>query len=184
MNTRLSQAMKTIAKIVEVVLWIVTAAYAGLVVALGVSGGPLVRWIQNGLDSGSLTLVDGANLPLMASDGTVLAGGIAIGAATMMLTTGIMAMVFGNIRLIFKTSETDSPFTKANVNRVRRIGELSVIAPLVNALGTVIGELVTRSPKVEFFVNMDMIVFGLVALCLSQFFAYGVKLEHDVDGLL
>lgn len=48
----------------------------------------------------------------------------------------------------------------------------------------VVVDLVVGSRKVEFFVNMQPIAFGLVVLCLAQFFAYGAELEHDVDGLL
>lgn len=102
----------------------------------------------------------------------------------MVAMLGMMAVVFRNIHLIFSTSETESPFTKANVQRVRRIGELSIIAPIINAIFMVVVDLVVGSRKVEFFVNMQPIAFGLVVLCLAQFFAYGAELEHDVDGLL
>ena len=41
--TKLNAAVKVIAKIVEVMLWIATAVYAGMLVALVVAGAPLVR---------------------------------------------------------------------------------------------------------------------------------------------
>ena len=33
-------------------------------------------------------------------------------------------------------------------------------------------------------VGLADITYGLVVLCLSQYFAYGAKLEKDVEGLL
>lgn len=127
--TKLNAAVKVIAKIVEVMLWIATAVYAGMLVALVVAGAPLVRWVQEGLDSGNLFIVGDPNLLPVASDATVLARGFAVAAIAMVAMLGMMAVVFRNIHLIFSTSETESPFTKANVQRVRRIGELSIIAP-------------------------------------------------------
>lgn len=182
--TKLNAAVKVIAKIVEVMLWIATAVYAGMLVALVVAGAPLVRWVQEGLDSGNLFIVGDPNLLPVASDATVLARGFAVAAIAMVAMLGMMAVVFRNIHLIFSTSETESPFTKANVQRVRRIGELSIIAPIINAIFMVVVDLVVGSRKVELFVNMQPIAFGLVVLCLAQFFAYGAELEHDVDGLL
>lgn len=182
--TKLNAAVKVIAKIVEVMLWIATAVYAGMLVALVVAGAPLVRWVQEGLDSGNLFIVGDPNLLPVASDATVLARGFAVAAIAMVAMLGMMAVVFRNIHLIFSTSETESPFTKANVQRVRRIGELSIIAPIINTIFMVVVDLVVGSRKVEFFVNMQPIAFGLVVLCLAQFFAYGAELEHDVDGLL
>lgn len=36
----------------------------------------------------------------------------------------------------------------------------------------------------ELSVNLDSLLMGVVALSLSQIFAYGTQLQEDVDGLL
>jgi len=36
----------------------------------------------------------------------------------------------------------------------------------------------------EISIDMGGISMGIIVLCFSQFFAHGVELENDVDGLL
>ena len=49
---------------------------------------------------------------------------------------------------------------------------------------SVVIRLVLGVDTVETSVAFDGFVMGLIVLCLTQFFAHGVELEKDVNGLL
>ena len=95
-----------------------------------------------------------------------------------------MAMVFRNLHLIFKKSENSTPFQKDNVRLVREIGIFTIAIPVIGFIMSVIIRLVTGVETAEISIDMSGILMGIIVLCLSQFFAHGVALEEDVDGLL
>ena len=96
----------------------------------------------------------------------------------------LMAMVFRNIYLIMKKSENATPFQKDNVRMVREIGIFLLSVPMVGLIMSIVARLVLGVDNVEASVGLDSFMVGLVVLCLSQFFAQGMELEADVDGLL
>ena len=96
----------------------------------------------------------------------------------------VMAMVFRNLYLIFKKSENTTPFQKDNVRMMREIGIFSIAVPIIGIIMSAVVRLVVGADAVENSVNMGGIFMGIIVLCLTQFFAHGVKLEKDVDGLL
>ena len=49
---------------------------------------------------------------------------------------------------------------------------------------SVIARLVMGSDVAEISIDMGGIFMGIVVLCFTQFFAHGVELENDIDGLL
>ena len=95
-----------------------------------------------------------------------------------------MAMIFRNLYLIFKKSENSTPFQKDNVRMVREIGIFSIAIPVIGFIMSIIVRLVTGHETAEISIDMSGIIMGIIVLCLSQFFAHGVALENDVDGLL
>ena len=96
----------------------------------------------------------------------------------------VMAMVFRNLHLIFKNSENSTPFQKDNVRLVREIGIFSIAVPVIGFIMSIIIRLVTGVESAEISIDMTGILMGVIILCLTQFFAHGVALENDVDGLL
>ncbi len=107
------------------------------------------------------------------------------------VTCVLMALVFRNIHLIFKTtegktkfSEGPTPFQNANVRMVREIGIFCIAAPVIQAILGVIARTMIGPELAEVSNTFSGIVLGLVVLCLSQFFAYGVKLQKDTEGLV
>lgn len=96
----------------------------------------------------------------------------------------VMAMVFRNLHLIFKNSENSTPFQKDNVRLVREIGIFSIAVPVIGFIMSIIIRLVTGVESAEISIDMTGILMGIIVLCLTQFFAHGVALENDVDGLL
>ena len=103
--------------------------------------------------------------------------------AASVVTAALMALVFRRIGQVIRLSGESTPFQKPVVDRVRQVGWLFIAAPLV----TVCASLLTYAvcwPSYSFQVDVSGIVTGALVLGLTQIFAYGVKLEGDVEGLL
>ena len=96
----------------------------------------------------------------------------------------LMAMVFRNLSIIFKRSESATPFQKDNVRSVREIGIFSIAIPVIGLFVSFIARLVIGHEAAEISIDMSGIFMGIIVLCLTQFFAHGVELENDVEGLL
>lgn len=97
---------------------------------------------------------------------------------------GLMAMVFRNIYLILKRSENATPFQKDNVRMVREIGIFLIAVPVIGLIMGTLGRLIMGPEVFEGSVGVGSFMVGLAVLCLSQFFARGVELETETDGLL
>ena len=95
-----------------------------------------------------------------------------------------MAMVFRNLYLIIKKSEGTTPFQKDNVRMLREIGIFTIAIPVIGFVMSVIARLAIGYEVAEISNSMDGFIMGIIVLCLTQFFAHGVELENDVDGLL
>lgn len=135
--------------------------------------------------------VQGMGIRMINSTGELLPSAITIVAVTGVLTCVLMAMVFRNIYLIFRTargttwfSKGETPFQPDTVRMVREIGIFCILIPVIELIMSVIGTLVIGTLYAEINVSMNGIVMGIVILCLSQFFAYGAQLQEDVDGLI
>ncbi len=96
----------------------------------------------------------------------------------------LMAMVFRNLYLIFKKSETETPFHKDNIRRFKEIGIFSIAIPVIGIIMSAVVRLVIGVDAAEISVNQGGIFMGIIVLCLTRFFIHGAKLENDVDGLL
>ena len=96
----------------------------------------------------------------------------------------MMAMVFRNLNLIFKSAENTTPFQKDNIRMMKKIGMFSIVVPIVGLIMSVIIRVAIGVDSVETSVDMSGIFMGIVVLCLTQYFIYGDELEQDVDGLL
>lgn len=104
---------------------------------------------------------------------------------------GTLALVARNIHLIFqitagKTRDSigPTPFQPANVKRIRQIGLLALICPFGCFLIDCCVGFLYGADVVVPAISPEYLFLGILILCLSQFFAYGVELQTDVDGLL
>ncbi|MEE0898283.1 MAG: hypothetical protein U0L88_11740, partial [Acutalibacteraceae bacterium] len=60
----------------------------------------------------------------------------------------------------------------------------AIAIPVIGFIMSVITRLVCGVDFAEIRIDMGGISMGIIVLCFSQFFAHGVELENDVDGLL
>ena len=99
------------------------------------------------------------------------------------VTSVLGALTFRRIGEIIKMCHAGTPFQKPVADRVRQIGWLVMAVPLVTAVVSLLSY-VLYWPGYSFQVDVSGIITGVIVLALSQIFAYGVKLENDVEGLL
>ena len=67
---------------------------------------------------------------------------------------------------------------------MREIGIFTIAIPVIGFIMSVLARLVMGSDVAEISIDMGGIFMGIVVLCFTQFFAHGVELENDVDGLV
>lgn len=102
--------------------------------------------------------------------------------AFVFVTGVLMIVLFRSVNQVFKTTNTDSPFAMINVKRIKRIGYIAISFPIIKVIVNIVLAVMVKSAVVG--VEASEILFGLIILCLSQYFAYGASLEKDVNGLL
>lgn len=100
------------------------------------------------------------------------------------LILSLMAMIFRNLHLIIKKSEGTTPSQPDNVRMLREVGIFAISVPLVGYAMSIISRIVIGVEVAEISVSYSGFVIGLVVLCMTQFFARGIELQNDVDGLL
>ncbi len=98
-------------------------------------------------------------------------------------------MMFRNSALILKTitgetsfSEGVTPFQKPVVRMIREIGIFLIALPLTQLFLTWIAQLLI--PEANVSVSFLDVFLGLLMICLSQCFNYGIKLEEETEGLI
>lgn len=104
---------------------------------------------------------------------------------------GLALMIVRNINLIFRTAEGktwfskgSTPFQPDNIRMVREIGIFCIMIPIFALIMSIVARTVLPVDMVEPEVDITLVFFGLVVLALSQYFAYGMELQNEVDGLV
>ena len=182
---KLNKITKIAAKVLEIANWV----FAGIMVVMAicsnqVSGRLSSFFGMNGLGKEVETSVYGFEVGLVNSAGEVNAKTFMLFAVGAVILYALVAMIFRNIYLIIKKSETTSPFNKDNIRMLKEIGIFSIAIPVIGLIMSTIIRLVVGVDTTEVSVKLYGFVMGIIVLCLTQFFAYGAALEKDVDGLL
>lgn len=176
-------------KIIEVLYWLMEILMILLLIVSIAMPNRVMEWISawNVQDLN----VQGMEIQIINDTGELIPSAITIVAVTGVLICALMAMVFRNIYLIFRTargttwfSKGETPFQPDIVRMVREIGIFCISIPVTELVMSVIGTAVIGTLHAEISVSMNGVVMGIVILCLSQFFAYGAQLQEDVDGLI
>ena len=175
-----------ITKILEVFHWV----GAGLMAAATVCSAVAPQWIGYfvGFDAKACCGVNlevygfEVNAPVVDGNADMTSFLLfGIGAIIILL---VMAMVFRNLHLIFRKSESMTPFQKDNIRMMREIGIFAIAVPVIGFIMSVVVRLVIGVEAAEISIDMGGIFMGIIVLCLTQFFIHGAELEEDVDGLL
>lgn len=168
---------KTVSKIVEIICWV----GAVLLLFAAVAGIVNTEWMklhimpESGISMNGVDMEIGGNATL-GSIIVALLGGIA-GFVT-------QAILFCNLHKVLSSADDGVCFRGENVARIELIGWLSIAMPAIGFVTSVLAKLFGGPDSLEISIDLTGVVMGILVLCLSQFFAHGVKLENDVDGLV
>lgn len=187
-SIKLNKAAEIIAKIAEVFHWVGAAiSAAGLIAYL--FNEKLIKYFMN-LGSGELSFA-GYSIGVFDKSGNIVKGVFIPTLILLVIALGLTAMIFRNIYLIFKTAEGKTrfskgatPFQQDNVRMLREIGIFAIAIPVTEYIFDIVIKIIAANDTVESSLSVTGFVFGIALLCLSQFFAYGVQLQNDNDGLL
>ena len=180
-----NKIVKIIAKILEVSHWVAV----GLMVAIAICSAVAPQWLglfmdTNALESGAEFSVYGFEAALVNSAGEINKTTLLLFAIGSVIIYALVAMIFRNIYLIIKKSESETPFNKDNIRMLKEIGIFSIAIPVIGLIMSTIIRLAIGVDVAETSVNLNGFIMGIIVLCLTQFFVYGASLENDVDGLL
>ncbi|MFR8170744.1 MAG: hypothetical protein ACLU9Q_07975 [Marvinbryantia sp.] len=180
------------AKILEILHWFTTAIM--LVIAAGClfMRERLADFLTAGVVSQGTELTSyGFEITAVQADGTLDMTAVLFFAVTAVICLSLMAMVYRNVYLIVRTAagttsfaREATPFQKDTIRMVREIGIFLISQSAVCLVMSIIARLFIGVEVAELSVNLDSLLMGVVALSLSQIFAYGTQLQEDVDGLL
>ena len=96
----------------------------------------------------------------------------------------ITALIFANLNKLFQNSQNDTPFKVENVKILNKVAIYSLIIPIISAIICTIAKLVISPESGDMMTSMGGFITAAIVFCLSGFFARGVQLENDVDGLV
>lgn len=173
-------------KVFEIGYWIMTAIFViGVFVAINSGFNDF-----SGNEMSEIS-IHGFSISLLDANNNKIKGSFITAFIAAFISSGLFAMIFRNINLIFRTAEGktkfskgETPFQKDNVRMIREIGYFCIAIPVIQLIISVIAKIAIGFDTVETSVEMSTLVIGFVVLCLSQFFSYGMKLESDVEGLV
>lgn len=168
---------KVVAKIMEIVSWMGVA----VMLFAAVAGIVNTEWMRLNLIADSGISMNGLEMELNENASLASVIILLLGGAAGLVT---MVLMFRNLHKTLATAENGVCFTKENVTRIERIGWLSILMPVIGFVTSVLAKLFGGPDALEISVDLTGAVMGIMVLCLSQFFAHGVKLENDVDGLV
>ena len=183
---KLNTLGKVITKILEVFHWVGVALMIAAIIC-SVAAPNLVGYFV-GFDAkeccGANLEVYGFEVNAPVVDGKVDTATFVVFGIGAIIILSAVAMIFRNLNQIFKKSENATPFQKDVVRLVREIGIFTIAIPVIGFIVSIIARLVAGPDGAEISIDMSGIFMGIIVLCLTQFFAHGVELENDVDGLL
>lgn len=188
---KLNRAVIIIAKIVEVFMWVGCGLSVVITILAAIGKSDLIRFFTDAVPGTELLISGDFVLRALSAEGQPVMAAFVIFFITMALALALMAMCARNIHLIFKTSagktwfsRGETPFQPDNVRMVREIGIFMIAIPVVQFIMSVVARVALGPDMVESGIGMEKVFTGLVVLALSRYFAYGMQLQNDVDGLL
>ena len=182
----IAKMAKVVTKVVEIFHWVAVA----LMTIATVCSVAAPAWIKYfvGFEAkeccGANLTIYGFEVNAKVTDGKVDMIAFLMFGIGAVLILALMAMIFRNLNLIIKNSEGTTPFQPDNVRMFREVGIFSIAVPVVGLIMGIITRLVLGVEAAEVSNNFSGLVIGIVVLCMTQFFAHGIELEKDIDGLL
>ncbi len=172
---KLLKAGKVITIVMEVIAIIGAALSLGMMVMAFINPQWLLEngtFRVNGLDiTKPLHLIKNPSLPM----GIVfLSGAVAMSLA---------ALMSHRMHGIIVETMAGRPFQPCTVKWMKQIGYCAVAVPLLGAVMSIVAMLLSVD-GLHATLDLSGLLTGVLVLCLTQVFAYGLELQKDVDELL
>lgn len=153
----------------------------GVVLCLGMTFMAFVnpQWL---LENGTLT-VNGIEISQPLEQLKNPSAPMAIIFLTGAIATSFAAFMIHRMHGIIVETIEGRPFQPCTVKWMRQIGWCAIIMPLVSAVMSIVAMLI-RVDGIYASLDLSGILNGILVLCLTHVFAYGLELQQDVDGLL
>ena len=176
---------KVVTKIVEICHWVATGLMAAATLCAAFAPKFIGYFISFDAKEccGAELSVYGFELTARVVDGGVDKGAFIVFGIGATLILALMAMIFRNLNIFIKKSIGTTPFQKDNVRLLREIGIFSIATPIVGFIMSTVAR-IALGAGVEASNSLSGFIIGIVVLCVTEFFAEGIKLEEDVDGLV
>ena len=185
-KNKLYSFTKTVSRVLQIMLIVLAAlcVVCGAIVCLAMSDS-LLDLVKQQVLEGNISVSElGMTLEEFSKLGDMRTVAV-LGCLYGFICTALGSMIFGNIYKVFKNIENDmTPFTKENVRLIKNIGIYAIVSPFIGAVISLIMAIIFKSPNFKATIDLTTLFMGFVVLCLSQFFAHGVELEDEVNGLL
>ena len=185
----MNKAIIIISKIIEVFHWVGCGFLVVFTIALAIGKEELIYKLSSIENLSTATDVEMYGFSIDPSNSPQLIGAYILFFIAGAFICAMMAMVFRYVHLVFKTaagetkfSEGNTPFQPVIVKMIRRIGWLCIAVPAFELVISIIATIAFGG--VESSVQLGIVFFGLIVLALSRFFAYGVELQKDTEGLV
>lgn len=188
----LTKFVTVLAKILEVFAWVGSALVLCSLIAIAAGQTGLLKFFSS-IETEEEIRVAGMSIDMSVIDPSRVITTYVVVFVALLLILILMGMIFRNIHLIFKTAEGKTkyskgctPFQPDIIRMVREVGIFSLLIPAVQIIMSIIARIVIGHEAAEIAINIDLttVFFGLVVLCLSQFFAYGARLQEETEGLV
>ena len=184
----MNKAVIIISKILEVGHWVGCGFFTTFIIAIAVGREELIYKLSD--MNSHTTNVEFNGLSFEAQNGTFTVSTLILFSVAGLVVCALTALMFRNLYLAFKTAEGrtkystgKTPFQPAVVKMIKRMGTICILIPIAELILDIISN-VTMGDVLEMSVSMTGIFIGIVVLALSRFFAYGVELQNDVEGLV
>ena len=185
-KNKLYSFTKTTSRVLQVIMMAAAVfCIVGAVIVYFALSDSLLDIVKQQVLDGKLSVNElGMTLEEFSKLGDIRVVGV-LGCLYGLICTTLGSMIFGNIYKVFKNIENDTtPFTKENVRLIKEIGIYAIVSPFVGAVISLVMAIIFKSPNFRATIDVTTLFMGFVVLCLSQFFAHGVELEDEVNGLL
>lgn len=181
----ISKTTLWVSKGLEVLHWIAQLTMIAVLVCIWFNCGWINKLLAFGIsECGPSLSTYGFEVMVANSEGHVHITALVLFMIGSIIILGFMAMSCRNVYLIVKKAEQTTPFQKDTIRMVREIGIFIASIPTIGLIMSILIRIIAGVDGIETSVNISGFVIGILLLCLTQFFARGAQLEHDMDGLL
>lgn len=179
----LYKAAYVCSKVLEVFVWIILVGVLFFLAVCGFSGNSIIEKIAAGTLGFNSTNFGGLQLRIQNSDITVtvlIFMGIAIIAVAI-----CMIFICRQINIMFRSVyRGNTPFTKENIIRIKSMGMVLIVYNLFDFILGFLMKAAVQNGNIIISFSLNGLMTGLLLICLSGIFSYGIKLQQEVDETL